>query len=130
MKKTKITTNRFGLPIVKDARKMLLTFTLVVVGLIIFRSDSLWQAWEYFLGMLQFGTLRASYRFFVQSDVWTSSLFSILMLVVEWFQRDKSHGLEVSNIKYSWLRYVVYYILIVLILNNFGEEKAFIYFQF
>lgn len=130
MKKTKITTNRFGLPIVKDASKILLTFTLVVVGLIIFRSDSLWQAWEYFIGMLQFGTLRASYRFFVQSDVWTSSLFSILMLVVEWFQKDKSHGLEVSNIKYGWLRYVVYYILIVLILNNFGEEKTFIYFQF
>jgi len=130
MKKTKITTNRFGLPIVKDVSKMLLTFTLVVVGLIIFRSDSLWQAWEYFIGMLQFGTLRASYRFFVQSDVWTSSLFSILMLVVEWFQKDKSHGLEVSNIKYGWLRYVVYYLLIVLILNNFGEEKTFIYFQF
>jgi D-alanyl-lipoteichoic acid acyltransferase DltB (MBOAT superfamily) len=130
MKKAKIKTNRFDLPIGRDFGRIFLTFALVVIGQIIFRADSIWQAWEYFCGMMQFGTVRASYRFFVQSDVRITSPFIVLMLVVEWLQRNKTHGLEISNIRYGWLRFAVYYVLIVFILNNFGQERTFIYFQF
>ena len=130
MKKAKIKTNRFDLPIGRDFGRIFLTFALVVIGQIIFRADSIWQAWEYFCGMMQFGTVRASYRFFVQSDVRITSPFIVIMLVVEWLQRNKTHGLEISNIRYGWLRFAVYYVLIVFILNNFGQERTFIYFQF
>ena len=130
MKKAKIETNRFGLPVARDAGRMLLTFMLIVVGMIIFRVDSIRQAGEYFQGMMQFGTLRASYRFFVQSDIWTTSLFIVILLVIEWLQRSKPHGMEISNIKQGWLRFVIYFALILLILDNFGTEPSFIYSQF
>ena len=118
------------LPTGKEIEQMIFTFFLVAFGLIIFRSESIRQAWEYVCGMIQFGTLRASYRFFIQSDVWLTSLYIILMQIVEWLQREKEHGLEISDIRHKWVRFVIYYVIIVLILNNFGEEQTFIYFQF
>ena len=130
MKKDQLRTNRIGLPVLRDFGCMLLTFGLVLIGWVIVRSDSVGMAWEYFQGMLQFGTFKASYRFFVQSDVRMTSPYIILMLIVEWLQRDKTHGLEISNIKQGWLKYIVYYFLIVSVLNNFGQERMFIYFQF
>jgi len=118
------------LPTLKEAGQMLLTFFLAVIGWIIFRAESIGQVWEYMMGMMQWGTLNASYRFFTQSDTWMTSIFIMMMLVVEWLQRRREHGLEISNIKSSWVRFVIYYAVIFLILNSFGQEQTFIYFQF
>ena len=118
------------LPTWKETMQMLWTFFLFAIGLIIFRSENIRQAWEYIFGMMQFGTLKASYRFFIQSDTWMICIFVILMQIVEWLQREKEHGLEISNIKHKGVRYAIYYVIIILVLNNFGEEQTFIYFQF
>ena len=118
------------LPTVKEVGQMLLTFSLVVIGWIIFRAESIGQAWEYVCGMMQSDTIMACYRFFKRPALWPTNLFIIIMLVVEWLQRDKTHGLEMSNIRFGWLRFIIYYVLIVLILNNIGAEQTFIYFQF
>ena len=88
---------------------------------------------HYLEGMLQWGTLRASYRFFLPDEnlVWPTNIFILLMLAVEWFQRNKQHGLEVIDAhKYKWLRVIFYYVLILFIISNAGEEQTFIYFQF
>ena len=67
------------------------TFMIVCLGLILFRAESIGQAWEYFQGMLQLGTLKASYRFFLPNKnlVWPTNLFIIIMLTIEWLQRGK-----------------------------------------
>ena len=53
------------------------------------------------------------------------------MLAVEWFQRNKQHGLEMSTTnKHNWFHIVLYYTLAALIIAYAGEEQAFIYFQF
>ena len=118
------------LPTLKETRQMLLTFFLTVLGWIIFRAESIGQAWKCFLRLLQFGTLRASYRFFVMPELWPTNLFIVLMLVIEWLQRGREHGMELSNLRLGWVRFVVYYTVILLIFNYFEQKQIFIYFQF
>lgn len=121
------------LPTWKKCGQILLTFMLAVFGWIIFRAETITQAWEYVCGMMQFGTLRASYRFFLPYEyiVYPTNLYIIAMIVVEWLQRNKQHGLEVLNTsKNKWLRVISYYALVWMIIQNAGTEQTFIYFQF
>ena len=118
------------LPTFKETGQMLLTFFLAVMGWIIFRAESIGQAWEYFQGMMQSDTLMACYRFFNRPALWPTNLFVVIMLVVEWIQKEKEHGLEITRIRNEWLRFAVYYAVILLILGSWGQEQTFIYFQF
>lgn len=114
------------LPNIKEVMQMALTFFLAVIGWIIFRAESITQAVGYlgsmvtnpFIGDKVFGTW----------VVWGS-----LLLMVEWFQRDKQHALQFPQIrlfKYSAVRYAIYAIMIVLIWRYTGKVQTFIYFQF
>lgn len=119
------------LPTWREMCQILLTFILVVFGWIIFRAQTISQAWEYVCRMMQVETLCAIYEFFVLPDVRLAAWFSTFMLVVEWIHRNKQHGLEVLvPAKFRWARIVLYYVLIVLIIQYAGAEKTFIYFQF
>ena len=118
------------LPSWKELVQMFFTFILISFGWIIFRSENLADFVQYCQGLCQTGTLRACYRFFVQSDLWPKTIFIIIMLVVEWLQRDKEHGLNLSRLK-PWLRWSVCLLLAVAI-YSFTDNKigSFIYFQF
>ena len=121
------------LPTWKEALQILFTFFLAVLGWIIFRAETITQAWNYICGMMQFGTLRACYRFFLPNEyiVYPTNLYIIVMIVIEWIQRNKQHGLEVMNTsKYKWIRIAFYYVLVWMIIQNAGTEQTFIYFQF
>ena len=118
------------LPTLKEAGQILLTFFLAVIGWIIFRAESIGQAWEYMCGMFQFGTFKASYRFFTLHDIWPANIFVMLMLLVEWIQRGKEHGLDLSNIKYVWMRTLIYYCFVLVFILGSGKSSTFIYFQF
>jgi len=133
MKKAKLRTNKFGLPVLKDFGRMSFTFLLVTIGLIIFRAESVEQAWEYVCGIQQFGTLRASYRFFTLPEMWPTNMFIIIMLVIEWLQRDKQHALQLPNNRFfgrKTIRWTMYVIIYLLILFNTGKSQTFLYFQF
>ncbi len=116
-------------PSLREAGQMLCTFFLAVIGWIIFRIESITDFIPYLKGMCQFGTLRASYRFFIQEDVYITGWLIVLMLVVEWLQRDKQHGLEMQP-KPWYIRYPIYAIMVFLILLFYGDNETFIYFQF
>ena len=118
------------LPTIKEAGQMLLTFMLAVIGWIIFRSSGMPSMLGYFKGLLQFGTLRASYRFFILPEMWPTNLFIIIMLVVEWLQRGKDHGLDLSKIKQVWVRTLIYYSIVFILVVASGKSSTFIYFQF
>ena len=120
------------LPTWKEALQILVTFGLVVLGWIIFRAETITQAWDYICGMMQFGTLRASYRFLPNEYLaYPTNLYIIVMIVVEWLQRNKQHGFEVLNTSnYKWIRIAFYYVLVWMIIQNAGTEQTFIYFQF
>ena len=118
------------LPSWKELGQMVFTFCLVLFGWIIFRSENLADFVQYCQGLCQTGTMRACYRLFIQSDMWPKMVFIIIMLVVEWVQRDKEHGLELSHMK-PWLRWSVCFLL-ALAIYCFTDNKigSFIYFQF
>lgn len=120
------------LPNPKEIIQILFTFFLAVMGWIVFRAESIGQAWQYFSGMWHWETLRAVYGFFTRSEVWPSTLAILFMLIIEWIDRKQEHGLCLNGIKSIVWRYVLYFALWMLILwcATAGEPTQFIYFQF
>jgi len=114
-------------PNVKEFFQMGLTFLLVVIAWVFFRANSIGQAFEYFEGMIQFDTLRASYRIFMMKETW----FILGMIIVEWIGRKNQFGFEKIGINWKPVfRYAMYYAIILLIFLFAGKEQVFIYFQF
>lgn len=125
-KKTKLRTNKFGLPVAKDFGQMLLTFALVVFGLIIFRAPSIAEAWNYIIQGCSI-TLFSMPQFMAGLKL---TLFSIaVLLIFDWIHRDKEHALQITN--YSiWFRCGIYYALVLFLLEYGHHSQSFIYFQF
>ncbi|MCL2328096.1 MAG: MBOAT family protein [Bacteroidetes bacterium] len=131
-KKNKIETYKWDFPKPKIVLTILLTFALWTLGLVLFRSESVGQAFEFLGGMIQFDTLRATYLMFILKDTW-AIWFVLFMLVVEWAQRKKEHGLETLGFSWNkWLRYTFYFVLAftICLYSLKGESPDFIYFQF
>lgn len=125
--KAKIRTYKhINLPIWKDFGRILLTFILVVFGFLIFRADNFSLLIEYVRNMCDASicTLPA-----MRTGLKRTILFSVIMLIVEWINRNKNHTFEISEIP-MWLRIPVYYTLIICILTFAGNAQSFIYFQF
>ena len=111
---------------------MILTFFMAVIGWIIFRAESIGMAWEYMKGMMQFGTLRASYRFFSEYYVIDKSIYVIFMLLVEWLNRTHNYEFEGIKVAPKWMRLLAYCIIAMLIFMNIplNGSMNFVYFQF
>jgi D-alanyl-lipoteichoic acid acyltransferase DltB (MBOAT superfamily) len=114
------------LPSFKEIGQMLLTFLLVVFGWIIFRADSITDAWCYVQRIFTQGL-------FTRPDASGITGFTLcicVMLVVEWLQRKREHPFELSGVKPAILRYSFYLAAILAILTFGGHTENFIYFQF
>ena len=114
------------LPTFKELGQMLLTFFLVVIGWIIFRADSIGQAWDY-MGHLFSSSL------FTRPDaagVTGFSLAIVLMVVAEWFQRKREHALDLRTLRWPAVRYVLDAAIVFLVIVMGGHSENFIYFQF
>ena len=60
-------------------------------------------------------------------------MIGIFMLCIEWLQRERQHPLQLPTIgifNYRLVRWSIYYVLILLIINYAGSSQTFIYFQF
>ena len=117
------------LPSFKELCMMLLTFALVVIGWIFFRAETIGDAGHYISSLCSLEIWKASYRFFLY-PINYAGWFVLIMLAVEWLQRGKKHGLEISRIKYEWLRIVIYYAIIFVMYLFSVPAETFIYFQF
>ena len=105
---------------------MLLTFFLAVMGWIIFRAESIGQAWKYVCGM-------CNKNMFTMPDAKGNSaliLNIIILLLVEWIQRGKSHALELSAIHKGYIRWAIYFAVLFILFAFGGNATNFIYFQF
>jgi D-alanyl-lipoteichoic acid acyltransferase DltB (MBOAT superfamily) len=114
------------LPSLKEVLQMGSTFLLVVVGWIFFRSTTITAALHYFEKMIQWETLQASYHILNEKEFW----FIAILVAVEWVQRHRKHGLELSLVNNSWSRRVIYCLIIFMIVWFMGKNETFIYFQF
>ncbi len=113
-------------PTFKEAGQMVLTFVLVVFGWILFRADSIADAWLYIQRIFTQGL-------FTRPDASGITGFTLcicIMLVVEWLQRRREHSYELSGVKPAVLRFAIYLATVFAILMLGGHTENFIYFQF
>jgi hypothetical protein len=107
-----------------------MTFTLAAVGWVIFRSSSLAEGLGFLSRMLT--QLLHGETGGLSMGKWALVLCASLM-AAEWLQRDKRHVLQFPStglFRYRTVRWMVYYVLLLLIILMHGEEQTFIYFQF
>ncbi|MBR0165452.1 MAG: MBOAT family protein [Prevotella sp.] len=127
--KTKdITAQGRLLPSLKEFCQMAVTFALVIIGWIIFRSENMAQAYDFITRM--FTTLFDDFQITTGRK---HLLYGVLLLIVEWLQRDKQHALQFPNtglFKYVLVRYAIYAAIIYTMFVYSGEVQTFIYFQF
>ena len=121
-------------PTLREMGQMLLTFAVVVVGWIIFRSPGLPTLSRYLFGMCHIETLSAAYKIFVLPELWPTMLFIIVMLVVEWIHRNRQHGLDFAGKLPVWAHVTICLVLCLCVeyyfLMSMGSPSSFIYFQF
>ena len=127
-KKNKIETYKCGFPKLKVLLKIMLTFGLVTLGMVLFRAESIEQAFEYLGGMINKNLLSMP---LLMDRTYYIPVFILIMLIVEWVGRKNQFGLEKLGITWKPVyRYAMYYAVVLLILLFGGKEQVFIYFQF
>ena len=117
------------LPSLKEAGQMLLTFALAVLGWIVFRATGMKTLSVWISGIFDSSLFSMPLWNETTSSIIQLICFILLMLIIEWINRNQSHGL-VLTIKQKWIRLLTYYVLIFAIIFNYGQEQTFIYFQF
>ncbi len=118
------------LPSLPEFINMCITFMLVMIGWIIFRSTSLVHAIQYIIGMLDFGQISE-----VKLPLFSLWIFlaSIVVVVVEWWNRNEEHEFK-RIIPNNWVRSIVYCLLVgsiyISFMSSIKSDNTFIYFQF
>ena len=111
------------LPNLKELGQMVLTFVLAVLGWILFRSQSIGEALDFYAGLVRGG-------WSVFNPPMRAIAFVAMMLVVEWLQREREHGLDMSGVRYRAVRYACYLTVLAVIFVYGVFNETFIYFQF
>ena len=115
----------------KDVCRVAVTFGLAVVGWVIFRAENISQAWDFVSRMF----LTVFDDFHPRLGSISTFIAILLLMIVEYLQRDKVHVLQFSDnrlFRYTAVRWTVYLVLFAAVFyyffNNVSQE--FIYFQF
>lgn len=116
-------------PRVTELLQILMTFIIVSLTWVFFRAENISIAFDYLSCI--FSKSLFSLPTIKSVRLLTSILFIGIMLLFEWLQRDKEHGLEaIERVFPRPIRWIVYYGLIVLIVLYGGDQQDFFYFQF
>ena len=116
-------------PSLVELVKMITTFLLAALGWILFRADSIEDAWEY---------IKLMFTHFFEGTPWISSpmdgwiltISITLLIVIEWLNRNEAHEFA-RQPRQRWLRWSGY-IAILFMIGAYmtTNEMPFIYFQF
>jgi D-alanyl-lipoteichoic acid acyltransferase DltB (MBOAT superfamily) len=116
------------LPNIKDFISMCVTFFLTAFAFIFFRSENVGKAFAYISRM--FSDLNFVMPESVGRTAFGSAVLSILILIiVEWINRREEHGFKRQS-KRKTVRWPIYIIIMMMILELAGRQQDFIYFQF
>lgn len=114
------------LPTIREAMQMIVTFFFVVIGWIIFRSDSMSQA----SGFLQ---SICTNKFFDPSALYglKELILCFAFLTIEWWQRDKPFVLLMQGVKSKFVKWAICIGIAVFSYFYMADSiSKFIYFQF
>jgi D-alanyl-lipoteichoic acid acyltransferase DltB (MBOAT superfamily) len=133
--KNVVAYNRFC-PSIKELLQMTLTFCIAVIGWVIFRAETINDAFNYLSSMFSYSLLNVTESIEALKGFQLTRTIPalIVMIVCEWIQRDKQHALQLNGnnvvFRYTLTRFALYILLIILTLGLAGTKSEFIYFQF
>ena len=113
------------LPTLTEARRLLVTFLLVMFGWVFFRAESLRQATNLLGQILRRPWMGISHRDFLP-------LIAVCMALLcwEWWQRMYPHGLQITRLPLA-ARWAIYYLIVALIFwYGVTSNVPFIYVKF
>ncbi len=119
--------------VAKEIFQMVGIFVLVMVTIIVFGADSIYQAFHYITGLFSLSMFSApvfpDHTGYIKAIV--TLFFILIMMSVEWIQRNKNHEMQIDSIKNSMLRIGIYYTIVLSIfLCGSYVHIDFIYSQF
>ncbi len=128
MKKTEqsevVAPNRI-FPTLKEFASMFATFWAINLTIVFFRAATITDAFIYFERLI--------FSKFLEIPLFLdfNLLWILLLLIVEWLQRKREHGLCIENLPRA-LRWLIYYVLAIIVFFYFNtyQEYNFLYFQF
>lgn len=121
---------RSKLPTLSDALNMILTFLLVTLSWIFFRSENIAQAFS-IISKIFSQSLFTFPDYPGETKAQTTIYMIIVLILVEWFGRKGLFALSNIDRKINkHFRYLVYYSLLFAIFWFSDVQQSFIYFQF
>ena len=113
--------------VIAQLARTVLTFVLVCIGWVFFRSESIVSAFRHLRSMVSDVHFHTPYGGF-------STLYPVVFVVaVEWLTRHRAHALDhppIGLLRYRAVRWALYYALLFAVAYWGGAQSAFIYFQF
>ena len=106
------------LPTPKEFIQVGVTFILVTISWVFFRSDGIYNSFKYLNQMFSDFTLEFEFDLLI--------IYILSLIFIEYLIR-KNERLKAKYFHYDW---IVFSILMILVLDNFGAISNFIYFQF
>lgn len=119
------------LPSIRELFGMATTFSLAVLAWIFFRADNLSHAFSYISGI--FSADLFSKPHFHAGDLVPNTLkLIVFFLLIEWLGRNQQYAIAKleERLNNKFIRWTMYYGLILLIFLYSGQQQEFIYFQF
>ena len=125
-----IVAKRSLLPSLKEFISVIATFCIITFAWIFFRANSCQIAINY-IRCIFTKTFFIIPEFQGKTSVFTTLLFILFMIVIEWIGREDRFGLEKRTLPNNLLlRFTFYYFLTIMIFYFSGKDVQFIYFQF
>lgn len=133
-------TNRNNLDIVAQGKlfpnfreifQLIITFSLACFAWIFFRSASVTDAFAYIVRIFSTLGQGIGYPYKLLNGDLKVLIFILIMLIFEWIMREQLHPLRKPFTMLPTAgRWIIYFLLAILVLLFAGEQAEFIYFQF
>jgi D-alanyl-lipoteichoic acid acyltransferase DltB (MBOAT superfamily) len=120
-------------PTFKEFVKMTGTFTIIMLTLVIFNSDTLTDVIGYYSQLFSKSLFSAPVlpEGMRSIKVILTMVFIFIMFIIEWIGRQQPYAFGyIGQTWYAPFRWSMYYALIFLIFYFLGREQTFMYFQF
>lgn len=135
MNKKKKTVHGKLIPTFNEFINIVMTFTLVALLFVLFRSESLVKAFGYyqslFVGLFQKQSYVDTFNYIYWEIDFKLLLFCCVFMFVEWIGREREYAFAAIGLRWPMIiRWAFYYLIILSIIIFGGEEQQFIYFQF
>lgn len=116
------------LPGFYELGQMLVTFSLVTLGWVFFRSTSIGETMIYFNNLFSFSIFSKPQ---MDPRVYLFSAIVVLFMILEWGGRREEFAIQkMAFHKPALIRYGLYYSLVMMVFLFARKDQAFIYFQF